>query len=1059
MKNTKRIIISSLLLSLVAPAFAEAQANRKNAESAVAAPKVKTVGDLLNEASKKNEKKATEILPKANLGFSAPASNVNLESVKPPKTAIFAQQDSSARAQYEKVLDQQIRQLYGMTQKHKKSPNRGELWLRLAELYVEKATVIESRKQDEYDAKLKAFQEGKSKVKPKLNLAEAREYNRKSIQLYEWFTKDFPKDNKIPQALFFLGFNYYELGDTKKGTEYYNQLIKQYPRSEFVGEAQFALGEHYFENDQWDAAYKAYTPLIKNKRHRMYSFALYKSAWCLFRTGKSERALQYLEHIVRSSKNNKNTKGNENNARLENEAIRDMVVFYMEAGKPEQAPAYFRSLVGKEKADVYLERLAYGYSDKGNKDASREIFKYLIKNYPTSPKAFEYQYQIVQNYFYIKDSQKFKAELYNWIKDYDKTSAWSNANQKDKALIEKAYKLRETTLRNYVLQQHQTAQNSRAQFSQSQALDAYSIYLKEFSDSEFGGDMRFYYGELLYDMGKFEMAGVQYKWVVDNAPKSKFYDKAAQNLMIAVQRSIPSDQELQKKLGSSTDPIEFDSNIQKFVAVATWYTAKFPNTEKAVEVKFRLARLYYQYNQFDTAIKEFKGIVAKYPKTKYAEFSANLLLDIYNIKKDYVGLEKTGAELLLVPEIAASKTGDDIRGIIEQASFKRGQDLEGQKKFAESAKAYETFAIGNKKSKLSTTAYFNAAINYERAGMQGKAIENYQIVLNSSAPEAALHKPKIPRLLAKLYQDTNQFEQAARYYKIAAQENPKDPLAPNFIFNAAILYEALGSSKEALSSYNEFIRVNKKASDNLEAVVSMAQIHRKNGQISPAVQRYMEYVEGGGRSQEKVVESAYWVTVMSRKVNAITRSKEWKQKTLSIQKRFAPARKGVGAKYAAELRLEDAEVTFKEMKAIKFPANPARQKEAADRKINLMTKLSGELTEVIKYDSAEEIVKSLAILGEANQNMSQTIISAPLPAGLNPEETKQYKEGVAKFAEPFDIKAKESFKTAVDRGFELETYNVGFKTAYAYMRNVDPKNYYDGGEKGSETRLVNWMGE
>ena len=50
MKNTKRIIISSLLLSLVAPAFAEAQANRKNEKSAAAAPKVKTVGDLLNEA-------------------------------------------------------------------------------------------------------------------------------------------------------------------------------------------------------------------------------------------------------------------------------------------------------------------------------------------------------------------------------------------------------------------------------------------------------------------------------------------------------------------------------------------------------------------------------------------------------------------------------------------------------------------------------------------------------------------------------------------------------------------------------------------------------------------------------------------------------------------------------------------------------------------------------------------------------------------------------------------------------------------------------------------------
>lgn len=1058
MKNyTKKILISSLVVSMISPTIVEAQARGKKAP-VKSQPAVRTVGDLLNEAQKKNEKRTTEVLPKANLGFSNNASKVNLDAVKPTRTSVLVQQDGSARAQYERVLDEQIRQLYAITQKAKNSPNRGELWLRLAELYVEKATAIESRKQDDYDKRLKAFQDGKTKVRPKLNLNDAKAQNRKSIQLYEWFARDFPKDSKMPQALFFLGFNYYELGDAKKGTEYYNELIKKYPRSEFVGDAQFAMGEHFFESDQWDAAYKAYTPILKNKRHRMYSFALYKSAWCLYRTGKAERGMSYLEHIVRSSRQNQG-KSNAHTARLENEAVRDMVVFYMEAGKPENAPGYFRSLVGKEKADTYLERLAYGYSDKGNKDASREIFKYLIRNYPNSPKAFEYQYQIVQNYFYIKDNQKFKAELYTWIKTYEKGSVWGQANAKDKELLEKSYKLRETTLRNYVLQQHQTAQNSRGQFSQSQALEAYGLYIKEFSDSEQAGDMRFYYGELLYDMGKFEAASAQYKWVIDNAPKSKFFDKAAQNLMIAAQKSIPSDGDIQKKIGSSTDPIQFDPNIQKFVQVANWYVSKFPNTEKAVEVKFRVARLHYQHNQFSQAEKEFKFVVEKYPKTQYAEFSANLLLDMYNLKKDYAGLEKIGAELLKVPEIANSKTGGDIRGIMEQASFKRAQDLEGQKNFAGAAQAFENFALANKGSKLSITAHFNAAVNYERANNANKAIENYLIVANSKSPEATPHKPKIPRLLAKLYQDSNQFEQSARYYIQAARENPKDPLAANFIFNAAVLFEALGNTKEAISSYTEFTKMNKKMSDNLEAVFSMAQIHRKNGQISQAIFKYMEYVESGGRSQEKVIESAYWVTVLSRKVNAITRSKEWKQKTISIQRRFAPGLKGVGAKYAAEFKLEDANVTFNEFKAIKFPQNPARQKEAADRKLALMSRLSKELADVIKYDSAEEIVSSIAILGEANNNMAQTILNAPLPSGLNAEETKQYKEGVAKFAEPFEQKARESFKAAVDRGFELETYNQSFRNAYAYMKNVDPKAYYDGGEIGSETRIINWMGE
>ncbi len=85
-------------------------------------------------------------------------------------------------------------------------------------------------------------------------------------------------------------------------------------------------------------------------------------------------------------------------------------------------------------------------------------------------------------------------------------------------------------------------------------------------------------------------------------------------------------------------------------------------------------------------------------------------------------------------------------------------------------------------------------------------------------------------------------------------------MTPNLIFNAAVLYEALGRSDEAIRSYTEFTKVNKKHSDNIEAVYSMAQIHRKAGQNGAAIARYTEYVEGGGRDQERVVESAYWAS-------------------------------------------------------------------------------------------------------------------------------------------------------------------------------------------------------
>jgi TolA-binding protein len=152
------------------------------------------------------------------MGFASQGNQVNLTAVKPPRSSEIMQSRAKSgdqKAQYEKLLDQQIQELYKLTQRFKTSPNRGELWLRLAELYVEKSSIVDSRKQDEYDAKLRAFQEKKTNRKPVLELEEARDYNRKAVQLYEWFQRDFPKDQKMPQALFFLGYNYFELGDVR----------------------------------------------------------------------------------------------------------------------------------------------------------------------------------------------------------------------------------------------------------------------------------------------------------------------------------------------------------------------------------------------------------------------------------------------------------------------------------------------------------------------------------------------------------------------------------------------------------------------------------------------------------------------------------------------------------------------------------------------------------------------------------------------------------------------------------------------------------------------------
>lgn len=1078
------LVFSGLLLA--APHYLEAQSSKQKnskttskAKTQAKSPKgrstpagrKKTVGELLSQAqqesrgggSKVNIERGRTALPKSQLSFKAPVTPVNLEQVKPAPSSIFvsSKDDESGLAQYERAQERQMQEMFKMTKKFANSPNRGEYWLRLAELYVERASIVNSKIQADYDRRLVAYNQGKSKSKPQLNNKAAQDYNKKAIQLYEWFVRDFPNDPKISQAFYFLGFNFFELGQPEKGAKYYRLLIEKYPKSPFAGEAYFGLAEYDFDNDKWSEAYKNYSFLIKDKRHKLHTFSLYKGAWCLFRLGKHKDALNYMEYILRAGRSDQGSelasKRVINRTKLEAEALRDIVVFYVHVRDAQDAMAYFKRIVPGDPLP-YIERLAYFYADsRGDRASARLLFTQLIEANPTAPKAFEYQYQIVQNYFYAKNSPLFKQELFKWIREFNKESPWGKANAANETLLADGYKLQEQLLRNYILQNHQNAQDSRGTFSQGLASEGYNIYLREFKESPVIGDMHFYYAELLFDMKKFDQAAIHYRWVVDNAPQSKFFDKAATNLLLAFEKSVPSEKELAKRNEEDLNPIPMNPNTQKFVETAEWFTAKFPKAEKSTEIKFRAGRLYYLHNQFDKAEAIFKNIVQTSPRSKQAEFSANLLLDIYNLKKDYIGLEKAGEELLQNPAFASTKAGEEIKGVIERANFKKAQDLETQKKFLESAQQYEAFATQNPKSTLALTATFNAGVNYERAGQSTASLRNFNKVIASTDPESAKLKPKIRRVMAKLYQDVGRFEEAAKLFRELAKEDPKSQESLNFTFNAAVLYEALGSTTEALNAYGDYTRRAKRNSEKAEAFWAMAEIYRKSNRLSLASQTYQDYLSVAPLDV-RAVEAAFHVHQISKRLNRITIGKEWRAKVLNMQRRVT---KPGAAKFAARIKYEDTLETFNEFKRIRIPQDPKRQKAALDQKIDYLKRVTTEVQNVIKFDSAEEIVDSLVLLGDSNQHMYDAIVQVPVPKGLNADEAKQYTEGVQNLAKPFQDQAREAYRTAVSRARELETYSPKYHDAYLRNLQLNPpaegQAYTDGyGEAGLETYYLNW---
>ncbi|MEK6555998.1 MAG: tetratricopeptide repeat protein, partial [Bdellovibrionota bacterium] len=667
-----------------------------------------------------------------------------------------------------------------------------------------------------------------------------------------------------------------------------------------------------------------------------------------------------------------------------------------------------------------------------------------------------YQHNIVKMYQAAGQVDVFLKELYVWLDAFGPNSDWHQTNSKEKDLLAKANEVMEGTLRNYVLQQHQVAQNAKTRSSQDNARRGYELYFKTFNTSVKIDEMHFFYAELLFDMQDFERASYHYTWVTTNAPKSPYYERSTLNNLLSLEKKLPTNQAIKKMVKDNTTPVEFPESVAAFVEAAKKYLATKPKGDNVASVKYRLGSLYYYFNQFDPALETFNDIIKNHTKTDLARFSANHILDIYNLKNDYVGLQNAADDILKVPDLAKSEVGTQIKDIKLRTDFKLAKEFEDKKEFDKAAKAYEDFATRNRSNALASSAVFNAGVNYERAGDSLKAIAMYGVILNDKQKANEGLRQKAAQFLPSMYERTGQYNRAAQLFESFAQENPKNKISIEYYYNAAVIYDGLNAYAKALKNYEKYFDM-KKTRERLEVAYLIARIYERQGRLDYALSQYEKYINSGTSNASGVVEAHYRIAKIHQSRNRTKLVDEWFQKTVAVQKRLASRGPAVGVSFAAEAKYELVSKTYDELVALRIPSSPAAQGEAVQKKLKLLNRLQGELKGVIAYDDGYQIVAALSLQGQALQHMFTSLVNAPTPKGLSADEAKAYKEGVDKIAIPFKTQAISSYELAISRGNELQAYNSALITA---VKNLEllKGNKLPLDTKVMITKLPDWMG-
>lgn len=924
-----------------------------------------------------------------------------------------------------------------------------------------------------------------------------------TLDLYKETIDTCPNYSDLAKVMFYLGRSLMELDRAKEGADLFRRIIQDFPNTEWVPQAWFMVGEYYFNsaNDAL-AALKAYTKATETLLTPVYGFAVYKQGWCFINVAEWGQALQKFEDVVHISEDPKQPLDDRTRGALRKEAIKDYVRAYANLGDAKSALTRFRQVGNAKEAPVMLESLGNYYISQGAHANVVAVYHDLIKYYPRSTRLPVFQGRVVDAVSRLgspKDTVREVKQLTDYflalrarIKNNDITDDEQKTINKD---VGEAEEIAENTIRRLATEYNKEAKKLRgvAQDREFQfALELFKHYLDVFPEPKPNADvnyvffMRFYYAEVLYRLEHFQEAAENYDRVVEMNPKPK--DQREKDIVLAAaENAVRAYDELVQDLdrknppqisGQEAKPIP---EVKQSLIHACRRYIDYVGSEgdKIVEIRYRMARIYYTYNHFQEAAPAFDDIVKNHPETQVACYSANLALDIYNGQKNYKSLKEASRSYLDNKKLSC---GDDDRKrfakIEEQSSFYLIQtEFEAKKKYIAAGNSYMQFYKDYPASEFADKAVFNAAVNYDKGNRLDKANEVRRFLV-----EKLPNSPLVPETLysiAASYERVVDFENASKYLELFAKRYPHDKRSKDAVYNSALYRATLHDFDGAREGRQNYIKLYPEDSDVHKVAFSIceadeqearlmeqqAKEQHKRNEMDHAITKkweeahdcYFSYIKNSkytNADPDSLCHAQFRRGEIMRLKTKYDKGYEEMKKTIlklwPTWKKFGVAKMPRCAEAVAELQFRDLQWSYdKYLKLGINELNPTKQKQfdaSVKTKVTERDKLIADYKEVAALGVPQWGLAALYTIGEAYRDSIEKLTHAAIPdrvAGekITGEQKQMLRQHLVEMAAPTTEQAVEAYKLCVTKANELGLYNKWSVRSLDQLQKLRPQEY------------------
>ena len=920
-----------------------------------------------------------------------------------------------------------------------------------------------------------------------------------AVALYKAIIQRYPKYPRLDEVLYFLAQNLQKRDrNDPEALRAYRALIQGYPQSHFVPDSWMAFGEYYFErankierNQNLQRALESYKHAAEFQESSVYGYALYKQGWVHYNLGNWNEALELFRSVIFFGEMPTSTVAQDRRDRPGEGGPQGLRPHLQPRRVGRARPGGVQAGGGESGWWDMLKTLAGLYFDEGKDRDAVLVYSRMIREKPVSVEAPLFQSRIVTcaGRMGRKDAAVQQAHVFvKLLRDVEASA--EGRDPKNAKVIAEARADAERTLRILAVQYHNEWKKTRDEPVAGYAADVYRDYLDVFPNDPPAYEMRFFHAELLYALSQFAEAGSEYELVAEQDVKAqekqgkpgKFFKDALENAVFSydlVAKKLDETGKVQP--GDPQKRIPFAPARQKLVEACERYLKYQPKGDKWVEIAYKAANLYYRHNAFGEASDLFTRIALDHPTHELAGYSANLVLDAYNLLGDWRNVNGWAKRFYANKALleAHPQLREDLGRVIEQSAFKVIEERERAKDWDAATDEYLAFARDWPGSKLASTSLYNASVDQVRAGRLDRAMEIRDQFLRRY-PEDPL-APKCLYDNAEAYEAIGDFAEAADRYEryfagwrgnsapaarpaaaptkgkkgrkgAAVAEGPaKEPQksgekpvyeekkANDAIINAAVFRAGLRDMAHAEADAEAYLETWPDGPDAPHLFLSLADLWSRRGQSQKELAQLEEYQKRYARDPDDWLAIQHRMARIHEKAGDGPAARRLYEAGLVYYRQHSSSVKDRGLALAAQAEYLALEPDFAAYDRITLNVTPKYLKAQLQVKAKKLAQLEADYGRVVKMKQAEPAICALQRIGLGYSRFAQALYENPIPKevkALGKSGVEEYKAQLAQVAEPLEKKAVEGYKLAVDASRDYGVTNSCSREASQALRKT-----------------------